>query len=227
MRELQQVNFKETKMPPHILVMEDEPSLAKGLEMVLNEEGYAVDLAMTGESAMSKIDSDSFDLLVADLRLPDMDGMNVIRELKNRMPETMTIIITGYPTVQSAVDSAKIDVFEYLRKPFTDDEFKDAVERALKKKQETGMDDFITHTEKGRQILKEEVMRVIDKISRDDDFLQRVMEKGSDALKDYRLSAMAREAIITGDLRWIEENVGRLNEQQMELLCSRLERESW
>ena len=134
----------ETKMPPHILVMEDEPSLAKGLEMVLNEEGYAVDLAMTGESALSKIDGDSFDLLVADLRLPDMDGMNVIRELKNRSPETETIIITGYPTVPTAVDSAKIDVFEYLRKPFTEDQFKEAVERALKKKQEAGMDDFIS-----------------------------------------------------------------------------------
>jgi DNA-binding NtrC family response regulator len=227
MSELQQVDFMGPKIPPHILVMEDEPSLAKGLVMVLKEEGYAVDLAMTGESALSKIGSDSFDLLVADLRLPDMDGMNVIRELKNRMPETMTIIITGYPTVQTAVDSAKIDVFEYLRKPFTEDQFKEAVGRALKKKQEAGMDDFISHTEKGRQILKEEVMHVLDKISHDDDFLQRLMENGSDALKDYRLSAMAREAIITGDLRWIEENVGRLNEQQMELLCSRLERESW
>ena len=83
------------------------------------------------------------------------------------------------------------------------------------------------HTEKGRQILKEEVMHVLDKISQDDDFLQSLMENGSDALKDYRLSAMAREAIITGDLKWIEENVGKLNEQQMELLCRCLERESW
>jgi YesN/AraC family two-component response regulator len=143
------------------------------------------------------------------------------------MPETMTIIITGYPTVQTAVDSAKIDVFEYLRKPFTEDQFKEAVERALKKKQEAGMDDFISHTEKGRQILKEEVMHVLDKISHDDEFLQSLMKNGSDALKDYRLSAMAREAIITGDLKWIEDNVGKLNEQQMELLCSRLEKESW
>lgn len=227
MSELQQVNNGSPKIPPHILIMEDEPNLAKGLEMVLNEEGYAVDLAMTGESALSKIGTDSFDLLVADLRLPDMDGMNVIRELKNRMPETMTIIITGYPTLQTAVDSAKIDVFEYLRKPFTEDQFKEAVGRALKKKQEARMDDFISHTEKGRQILREEVLHVLDKISHDDDFLQRLMENGSDALKDYRLSALAREAIITGDVKWINENVGRLNEGQMELLCSRLERESW
>jgi ActR/RegA family two-component response regulator len=217
----------EPKMPPHILIMEDEINLAKGLQMVLREKGYDVELAMTGESAMFKSGTAPFDLLVADLRLPDMDGMQVVKELKERCPDTEAIIITGYPTVPTALDSAKIGVFEYLRKPFTDDEFKEAVERALQKKKEAGMDDFFSYTEKGRQILKEEVMHVLDKISHDDDFMQGIIEKGVDALKDYRLSAMAREAIITGDLKWIEENVGRLNEQQIELLCSRLERESW
>lgn len=227
MSESQGINYVSPKIPPHILIMEDEPNLAKGLEMVLHEEGYDVDLAMTGQNALYKSSLMPFDLLVADLRLPDMDGMDVIRDIRQRIPDMEAIIITGYPAVSTAAVSAKIGVFEYLRKPFTEDEFKEAVGRALKKKQEARMDDFISHTERGRQILREEVMHVLDRISHDDDFLQRLMEKGSDALKDYRLSAMAREAIITGDLKWINENVGRLNEEQMELLCSRLERESW
>jgi peptide subunit release factor 1 (eRF1) len=89
------------------------------------------------------------------------------------------------------------------------------------------VDEFISHTEEGRQILKEEIGRVLDRASHDEDFLHSLVKKGSDALKDYRLSEMAKEAIISGDLKWIEENAGRLNEQQMELLCSRLEKESW
>jgi DNA-binding response OmpR family regulator len=227
MNGLQQVDIMEPKIPPHILVMEDELSMAKGLKMVLNEEGYDVDLAMTGENALFKSSLMPFDLLVADLRLPDMDGMKVIREVKKRSPETEAIIITGYPTVSSAVDSAKIGVFEYLRKPFTEDQFKLAVDGALKKKQEACMEEFVSHTEKGRQIQKDEVIHVLDKIVQDAEFLHELMEKGSDALKDYKLSAMAKAAIISGDLKWIRDNVDKLNEKQMEFLYKRLERESW
>jgi DNA-binding NtrC family response regulator len=227
MSELEQLNIMDTKIPPHILIMEDEINLAKGLEMALEEEGYNVDLAMTGESALFKIDRDPFDLLVADLRLPDMDGMKVIMALKSRRPQTEAIIITGYPTMSSAVDSTKIGVYEYLRKPFTEDQFKEAVGGALKKKQETDMDEFISHTEKGRQIQKEEVAHVLDKISEDAQFLHELMEKGSDALKDYKLSFTAKAAIISGDIEWIKENVDKLNEKQMDFLYKRLERESW
>ena len=63
------------EVPPHILVMEDEPSVAQGLQMVLTDEGYDVDVAMTGGSALNTFGKKGFDLLVADLRLPDIDGM--------------------------------------------------------------------------------------------------------------------------------------------------------
>ena len=73
-----------TRVPPHILVMEDELNVAKGLELVLTEEGYVVDLAMTGRDALEIFDQRAFDLLVADLRLPDINGMEVIREVKDK-----------------------------------------------------------------------------------------------------------------------------------------------
>ena len=79
------INFEA---PPHILVMEDDLSVAKGLEMVLGEEGYNVNLAGTGELAMEAFKQKRFDLLVADLRLPDIDGMEVIKQLKADKPET-------------------------------------------------------------------------------------------------------------------------------------------
>ncbi|UCF84474.1 MAG: response regulator [Desulfobacteraceae bacterium] len=227
MNMMQETIGNEPQVLPQILVMEDETSMAKGLEMVLTEEGYGVDLAMTGQSALDKFSQKSFDLLVADLRLPDMDGMDVIKKVKDRQPETEAIIITGYPSVSTAVNSVKIGVFEYIRKPFTDDEFKGAVQGALKKKKEASMEKLIADTEKGRLIQKQEVIRVLERTSKDVDFWRDLMETGSDALDGYNLSRRAKAAIVSGDLKWIKQNVGELNEEQLTFIYKRLEREAW
>ena len=215
------------QIPPQILVMEDELIMAKGLEMVLTEEGYDVDLAMTGHSALDKFIQKPFDLLVADLRLPDMDGMDVIKEVKDRAPETEAIIITGYPSVSTAVNSVKMGVFDYIRKPFTEDELKGAVQGALKKKKEASMEELIVDTEKGRLIQKQEVILVLDRTSQDADFWRDLMETGSDALDGYNLSRRAKAAIVSGDLEWIKQNVGELTQKQLMFIYKRLEREAW
>jgi DNA-binding response OmpR family regulator len=227
MNALQELPREEPRLPPNILVMEDELSMAKGLEMVLSEGGYAVDLAMTGQSALDKFNQMPFDLLVADLRLPDMDGMEVIKEVKASRPETEAIIVTGYPSVSSAVDSAKIGVFDYLRKPFTDDQLVGAVEGALKKRQKATMETLITETERGRLIQKQEVIRVLDRTNRDADFWRDLMEKGSEALTGYNLSNKAKAAIVSGDLKWIKENIDEITEKQLQFIYKRLEREAW
>ena len=116
---------------PQVLIMEDEVSVAKGLGMVLSEEGYKVDLAMTGRSALDSFNQKMFDLLVADLRLPDIDGMEVIRQVKRRRPDTEVLVITGYSTVTTAVEAMKLGASDYLSKPFTEDEFLSAVKGAL------------------------------------------------------------------------------------------------
>ncbi len=116
---------------PQVLIMEDEASVAKGLGMVLSEEGYHVDLAMTGRSALDSFNQKMFDLLVADLRLPDIDGMEVIKQVKRRRPDTEVLVITGYSTVNTAVEAMKLGASDYLAKPFTEDEFLLAVKGAL------------------------------------------------------------------------------------------------
>ncbi len=116
---------------PQVLIMEDEASVAKGLGMVLSEEGYDVDLAMTGRSALDSFNQKMFDLLVADLRLPDIDGMEVIKQVKRRRPDTEVLVITGYSTVNTAVEAMKLGASDYLSKPFTEDEFLLAVKGAL------------------------------------------------------------------------------------------------
>jgi DNA-binding NtrC family response regulator len=124
------INFE---VPPHILVMEDDLSVAKGLEMVLSEEGYTVNLAGTGELAMQAFRQKRFDLLVADLRLPDIDGMEVIKKVKEEKPETEVIVITGYGTAAKAVTAMKLGVHDFLPKPFTEDQIKTSIDEALQK----------------------------------------------------------------------------------------------
>lgn len=211
----------------HILLVEDELNVAKGLQMVLTEEGYAVDLAMTGMSALETFRGNGFNLVVADLRLPDIDGMEVLTQISNERPETKMLIITGYPTVASAVKAVKMGVFDYLRKPFTEDEFKAAVSGALTSKQGASMEELLVETEEGRLIQKREVTRVLNRTARDADFWNDLMETGSEALKGYQLSRQAKAAITSGDLEWIRKHVGELDEKQLQFIYKRLEREAW
>ncbi|MEW6673204.1 MAG: response regulator [Thermodesulfobacteriota bacterium] len=229
MSQLQEITRQDPQDWPRILLMEDEPSVAKGLQMVLTEEGYAVDLAMTGQSALDRFTQKGFDLLVADLRLPDIDGMEVIKRVKARRPQTSVVVITGYSTVTSAIEAMKLGAHDYLPKPFTDEEFKSAVEGALKAKKTAPARDFIekVDTEEGRLIQKQEVIRVLTRASQDEAFWQDLLKNGSAALKDYKLSPLAKAAIISGDLDWIHRNVGKLTEKQLEWIRSRLEMERW
>jgi DNA-binding response OmpR family regulator len=116
---------------PQILLMEDETNVAKGLKLVLGEAGYEVDWAETGKSALELCRRKRYDLMLADLRLPDVDGMEVIKEVRRQWPQTGVIVITGYSTVDSAIEALKLGASDYLQKPFTDDEIKAAINEAL------------------------------------------------------------------------------------------------
>jgi len=225
MNAIQETIRSEPAYRPHVLLMEDEMNVAKGLEMVMREEGYEVDLADTGQGALDKFRASEFDLLVADLRLSDMDGMDVVQQVLEKRPRTNVVIITGYPSVSSAVQAVKMGVSDYLRKPFTEDEFKTAVKSALKEKE--SMEGLIVETQNERLIQKEEVTRVLERAYQNGEFWSELMENGSEALKEYRLSRKAKAALLSGDLEWIRTNVGELNEEQLLFIYKRLEREAW
>jgi len=227
MNTIQETTRYEPVYRPHVLLVEDERSVAKGLEMVMHEEGYDVDLADTGRSALDKFKASEFDLVVADLRLPDIDGMDVIQHVRDKQPRTGVVVITGYPSVSSAVRAVKLGVSDYLRKPFTEDEFLSAVKSALQQKEKQSIEKLIVETQRERLIQKEEVIRVLERASRSQDFWRELMETGSDALKEYRLSWNAKAAIVSGDLNWIKNNVGDLTPEQLQFLYKRLEREAW
>jgi DNA-binding NtrC family response regulator len=211
-----------------VLLMEDESSLARGLKMVLTKDGYGVDLAETGLGALGSLGSKNFDLLVADLKLPDMDGMEVVRAVREAKPETKVIVITGYPSIPSAVESMKLGAADYLLKPFSEDDFKTAVEKAIEEKREAAekrISPPVTQEEK--LIQRREVIAVLDRTARDQHFWRDLMMTGSKVLRDYHLSNEAKAAIVSGDLRWINENVGELTQKQLMFIYKRLEQEAW
>jgi DNA-binding NtrC family response regulator len=215
----------------NILVMEDETTVAKGLEMVLSEAGYQVALAATGHSALHTMFEKRFDLLVADLRLPDMDGLDVIKRVKQNWPDTEVVVITGYSSVNSVVTSMKLGAYDYLAKPFSEDQIKESIRCALGMKEEK---EFAANkiaerveTEEDKLIQKREVIRVLNRAAEDTDFWFDLMEHGSVALDEYQLSREARAAITSGDLNWINTHVGELTQKQLMFIFKRLEREAW
>jgi DNA-binding response OmpR family regulator len=214
---------------PHILVMEDDTNVARGLEMILTEEGYLVDLAGTGQLALEAFRQKRFDLLVADLRLPDINGMEIVRQVRENRPQTEVIVITGYGTAALAVDAMKIGVQDFLPKPFTEDRIKSAVSDALKHGARTQAAAKVKkpETKSEKLIQKRQVIEVLNRTAEDAEFWGRLMEQGSEALSDYHLSSEAKAALAGGDLKWINENVGELTQKQLMFIYKRLEREAW
>ena len=123
---------REEDRQPQILVVDDEEPLGRALEKILQNEGYTVDYVTTGQGALDYLGRKPYDLLVSDLKLPDIDGMEVVRQAKGINPELQVLIITGYGSVPSAVRAMKLGAFDYLSKPFTKNEFVDMVQGALK-----------------------------------------------------------------------------------------------
>ena len=227
MNQVQETGHGERYDRPRVLIMEDEMSLAKGLAMIMREEGYDVDLADTGRGALEQFQKNDFDLLVADLRLPDINGMEVVEQVRGNKPETNVVIITGYPTVASNAQAVKLGVSDYLHKPFTEDQFMKAVKNSLWERKKASMGALLVETQRERLIQREEVVRVLDRVYQDKDFWQEVAEKGSEALKGYQVSSRAKAAIVSGDLNWILKNIGKLSEEQLAFIYKRLEREVW
>jgi DNA-binding response OmpR family regulator len=217
------------KVPRHILVMEDDLSVAKGLEMVLTEEGYDVSLAGTGSLALEAFKQKRYDLLVADLRLPDMNGMEVIKKVKAEKPDTEVVVITGYGTASTAVEAMKLGAHDFLPKPFTEEQIKAAIGEALKGRVEEGAEPVApdVRAAEGRLIQKREVIQALNRTAEDKDFWRDLMENGPIALQGYQLSSDAKAAIASGDLRWINENVGELTQKQLMFIYKRLEMEAW
>ncbi len=117
---------------PKVLVVDDDASLRRILEYNLAEEGHAVATAASGEEALEALERTGFDLVVTDIKMPGIDGMELLRRVKARCPDTQVIVITAFGTIEMAVEAMKAGAFEYITKPFNRDELKLAARKALR-----------------------------------------------------------------------------------------------
>jgi len=114
-----------------ILVVDDEDIVRTSCSRTLVPEGYDVRLAKNGVEGLQMAAGERFDLVLTDLKMPDMDGIEVLRIIKEKWPETVVIIVTGYQTVDTAVKAIKLGANNYIEKPFTPDALLSAVSEAL------------------------------------------------------------------------------------------------
>ena len=120
-----------------ILVVDDEQSLRDVLSIMLKRAGYAVTSAMDGEEAVELLNKEIFDLVITDLRMPKIDGMEVLKAVKSASPETVVLIITAFASADSAVEAMKQGAYDYLTKPFQVDEVQLIIRNALEKRRLT------------------------------------------------------------------------------------------
>ncbi|MDJ0986011.1 MAG: sigma-54 dependent transcriptional regulator [Desulfobacterales bacterium] len=120
-----------TQSAPKILVVDDELSMRELLEYMLTNEGYAVTCAETGREAISVLEKNHFDLLLCDIRLGDITGLDVLRASKKQNPDNVVILISAYTTTETAVEAMNEGAYDYVPKPFDKDELLATIAKAL------------------------------------------------------------------------------------------------
>jgi len=173
---------------PSILVIDDKESMRQMLAKTLESEGYEVDVARDGEVGLDKAKEKRFDLVLTDLKLPNMDGLSVLSSLKDLDPEISVIVMTAYGTIETAVQAIKQGAFDFLTKPFDVDHLNVLIQRALENRrllaenvllreelaQSLGFTEIIGKSEKMK-----EVTRLVKKVAPSDTTVLLLGESGT------------------------------------------------
>jgi DNA-binding NtrC family response regulator len=203
-----------------VLVIDDEQIVLGSVSKVLTAENYEVDASLSGRQGLDWAIERHYDIVLTDILMPDMGGMRVLKYIKRAKPSLPVMIITGYATVKSAVQAMKLGAADYLEKPFTPDQLLKAVASAL--------DTAATKpAEVQAAVHQEEIIKVLEKAATDKTFSHDLLLYGADTLYDYDLSGPEKLAILTGDIEWIEEQIGPLTKSQRRWLELRKNAEMW
>jgi DNA-binding NtrC family response regulator len=203
-----------------VLAIDDERIVLDSIRKILEEEEFTVEAFINGRQGLASAIQYDYDLVLTDLRMPDIGGMRILRDVKRVKPAVPVVMITGFGTVKSAIQAMKLGAAEYLEKPFSPDQLLKAVNTALhiaatREPEEQGL------------IHKEEILRVLEQAATDTELVYNLLHYGSEALEDYDLTGPEKLAILTGDIKWIEEHIGALTPTQRRWLDQRLSAEIW
>ena len=120
-----------------ILIVDDDESIRKALAAVLEEDGYIVDTAQTGKEAVEKCNTSFYNLALIDIRLPDMEGTQLLKAMKESTPPMVKIIATGYPSLSNAIEAVNKGADAYLLKPFVMNDVLRTIKEHLNRQKET------------------------------------------------------------------------------------------
>jgi DNA-binding NtrC family response regulator len=189
------------------LVIDDEQIVLDSVKKILVEGDYEVEMTPSGRQGLEWGIQKNYDVVLTDIRMPDIGGMVVLRDLKRAKPTLPVVIITGYANVRSAVQAMRLGASDYLEKPFTPVELLKSVDKAVQ----------IAASQVPQEqalVNKEEILRVLEREAVDTDFVFKLLHRWADALEEYDLTGAEKLALLTGDVEWIENRVGPLNEKQ-------------
>jgi DNA-binding NtrC family response regulator len=162
---------------PRILVVDDEMIVCESCRRILEEEGYEVETALSGREAFEKMKASPFDIVITDLKMPGIDGMEVLKTFRKEYPDSIIIMITGFSTVETAVEAMKLGAFDYIPKPFTPDEVSIVVKKAIEKKslmlenvylRQELQEKYGFHNIVGKSKKMQEIYRIIAKVATTD-----------------------------------------------------------
>jgi len=117
--------------PVQILIIDDEEAMRDSMSLVLKKEGYRVRQAADGKDGLSLFNQETFHVVFLDLKLPGVKGLQILSQIKESSPETPVIIITGYSSIESAVEAIKLGAFDYMAKPFSPEELRIITKKAI------------------------------------------------------------------------------------------------
>lgn len=124
-------SVKDVFFQPRVLVVDDEVRIQKACHRLLTEEGCDVELAENGIKGLKMIEEKHFDIILLDLMMPGMSGLDVLKDVKSRHPDTVVIIITGYATLEHSIETMKKGAFDFLSKPFSPQELRIVIAKAI------------------------------------------------------------------------------------------------
>jgi len=209
-----------TETPAHILVIDDDKAMRDACFQILSRQGYRVELAASAKQGLILLERLSFDTILLDLVMPDIDGLETLKKIKALDPEIEVIIITGYGTIQSAVESIKAGAFHFLSKPFVPDDLRNLVSRALEKRR-LDLENLYLRQELKSKDERNVLVYESDAMSRIIDMIARVAPtdstvlitgesgtgKGLVARKIHQLSQRSRRPFITVDCGTLVETL--------------------
>jgi DNA-binding NtrC family response regulator len=187
-----------------VLAIDDEQIVLDSIKKILSSDEYEVHTALKGGTGISHAINESFDIVLTDIRMPDIDGFKVIRDIRKFKPSIPIVIITGYASVNSAVQAMKLGATNYIEKPFTPDQLTQAIASAIESAAARA-------PEEQTLIHRDEFLKVLQRGAENRNFAQSVYTVGAVALEGYNLTSQEKLAIITADINWIEDQMGTLS----------------